>query len=59
MARPVDGTLTNPRPLLALIIRLGAIAALATMSAFIKLASQHGIHLLEIMFWRASSSASR
>jgi drug/metabolite transporter (DMT)-like permease len=48
----VDGTLTNPRPLLALLIRLGAIAALATMSAFIKLASQHGIHLLEIMFWR-------
>jgi drug/metabolite transporter (DMT)-like permease len=48
----VDGTLAHPRPLLALLIRLGAIAALATMSAFIKLASQHGIHLLEIMFWR-------
>ena len=48
----MDGTLTHPRPLLALLIRLGAIAALATMSAFIKLASQHGIHLLEIMFWR-------
>ncbi|MEO6387541.1 MAG: DMT family transporter [Croceibacterium sp.] len=40
------------RPQLALLIRLGAIAALATMSALIKLASQHGIHLLEIMFWR-------
>jgi len=40
------------RPLLALLIRLGAIGALATMSALIKLASQHGIHLLEIMFWR-------
>lgn len=40
------------RPLLALIIRLGAIGALATMSALIKLASQRGIHLLEIMFWR-------
>lgn len=40
------------RPLLALLIRLGAIAALATMSALIKLASEHGIHLLEIMFWR-------
>ena len=40
------------RPLLALLIRLGAIAALATMSALIKLASKHGIHLLEIMFWR-------
>jgi drug/metabolite transporter (DMT)-like permease len=40
------------RPLLALLIRLGAIGALSTMGAFIKLASQHGIHLLEIMFWR-------
>jgi len=40
------------RPLLALLIRLGAIAALASMSALIKLASQHGIHLLELMFWR-------
>lgn len=40
------------RPLLALLIRLGAIAGLATMSALIKLASERGIHLLEIMFWR-------
>ena len=40
------------RPLLALLIRLGAIGALSTMSALIKLASQRGIHLLEIMFWR-------
>jgi drug/metabolite transporter (DMT)-like permease len=40
------------RPLLALLIRLGAIVALSTMSALIKLASQRGIHLLEIMFWR-------
>jgi drug/metabolite transporter (DMT)-like permease len=40
------------RPLLALLIRLGAIAALATMSALIKLAAQRHIHLLEIMFWR-------
>jgi len=38
--------------MLALLIRLGAIAALATMSALVKLAGQHGIHLLEIMFWR-------
>ncbi|WP_347303707.1 DMT family transporter [Croceibacterium sp. TMG7-5b_MA50] len=40
------------RPLLALLIRLGAVAALATMSALIKLASQSGVHLVEIMFWR-------
>jgi drug/metabolite transporter (DMT)-like permease len=48
----VDATLPAQRPFLALLIRLGAIAALATMSAFIKLASHHRIHLLEIMFWR-------
>ena len=38
--------------MLALLIRLGAVAALATMSALIKVAGEHGIHLLEIMFWR-------
>ena len=42
----------STRPLLALLIRLGAIGALATMSALIKLAADRGIHLLEIMFWR-------
>lgn len=40
------------RPLLALLIRLGAIGALATMAALVKLAAERGIHLLEIMFWR-------
>jgi drug/metabolite transporter (DMT)-like permease len=56
MAAPVDATLSDPRPLLALLIRLGAIAALATMSALIKFAAGHGIHLLEIMFWRQAVS---
>jgi drug/metabolite transporter (DMT)-like permease len=51
-AARVEPSLPHSRPLLALLIRLGAIAALSTMAAFIKLASQHGIHLLEIMFWR-------
>lgn len=40
------------RPLLALLIRLGAIAAISTMTALVKLASAHGVHLAEIMFWR-------
>lgn len=40
------------RPLLALLIRLGAVAGLATMSALIKMAADRGVHLLEIMFWR-------
>jgi drug/metabolite transporter (DMT)-like permease len=53
----VDATLSDPRPLLALLIRLGAIAALATMSALIKVAAGHGIHLLEIMFWRQAIAA--
>ena len=53
----MDATLSDPRPLLALAVRLGAIAALATMSALIKLAGQHGIHLLEIMFWRQAVAA--
>ena len=53
----MDATLANPRPLLALLIRLGAIAALSTMAALIKVAAHHGIHLLEIMFWRQAIAA--
>jgi len=44
------------RPMLALGIRLGAIAALATMSALVKLAGNRGIHVFEIMFWRQFAS---
>ncbi len=46
----------STRPLLALLIRLGAIAALASMSALVKLAGERGIHLFEIMFWRQFAS---
>jgi len=40
------------RPLLALAVRLAAMAALAIMAMLIKLASERGIHLMEILFWR-------
>lgn len=40
------------RPMLALALRLGSVAALGTMAALIKLASERGIHLMEIIFWR-------
>ena len=40
------------RPLLALVIRLGAVAALATMAMLIKLANERGINFFEILFWR-------
>jgi drug/metabolite transporter (DMT)-like permease len=40
------------RPVLALLIRLGAVAALSTMSMLIKLADGHGVAFLEILFWR-------
>jgi len=48
----MDNTIAEPRPLMALLIRLGAVGALASMSALIKYASQSGIHLIEILFWR-------
>ena len=48
----MPGTIAPPRPLLALLIRLGAIAALSTMSALIKYAEEQGVHLVEILFWR-------
>ncbi|WP_328598066.1 DMT family transporter [Croceibacterium salegens] len=52
----MNGAPNHDRPLLALIIRLGAIAGLATMSALIKMAGEHGVHVAEIMFWRQATS---
>ena len=40
------------RPLLALVLRLAAAFVLAGLLACVKLASERGIHLAEIMFWR-------
>jgi len=48
----MDGTIAEPRPLLALLVRLGAVAALSTMSALIKYAERQGVHFVEILFWR-------
>lgn len=42
----------HDRPILALLIRLLGIAGLAAMAALIKLASTHGLHLIELLFWR-------
>jgi drug/metabolite transporter (DMT)-like permease len=44
------------RPLLALVIRLGAIAAVSTMAMLVKLASERGVHLMEILFWRQGTT---
>ncbi|MFZ9395117.1 MAG: DMT family transporter [Erythrobacter sp.] len=40
------------RPLLALLIRLAAAATLSLMMAIVKLASESGLTLTEILFWR-------
>ncbi|MCL6249536.1 DMT family transporter [Altererythrobacter sp. KTW20L] len=42
----------HDRPMLALLVRLGGILGLSIMAALIKLASERGIHLAEIIFWR-------
>lgn len=44
------------RPMTALIVRLGAVAALATMAMMIKLVSARGVHLMEILFWRQGAA---
>ena len=40
------------RPLLALLIRLGAAFVLSVMLVFVKLLSEAGVNLAEILFWR-------
>lgn len=42
----------HDRPLLALLIRLGGVLGFSIMTALIKLASNRGVHLAEIVFWR-------
>ncbi|MFB0613266.1 DMT family transporter [Aurantiacibacter poecillastricola] len=43
---------SSDRPLLALLMRLAGIAGFALMAALIKMASDTGIHLAELLFWR-------
>lgn len=42
----------NHHPLLPLALRLAAMAAIATMALFVKLAAEADIHLVETLFWR-------
>jgi drug/metabolite transporter (DMT)-like permease len=51
--RVTDGlTPQNDRRILALFLRLGAISCFSLMSVFIKMASDRGASLPEIIFWR-------
>ena len=43
---------TTQRPLMALLIRLGAAFVLSAMLVLVKLANESGVHLVEILFWR-------
>ncbi|MEM7781391.1 MAG: DMT family transporter [Pseudomonadota bacterium] len=48
----MDGSVARPRPLLALGIRLVTAVVFATMGMLVKLASERGVHLVEMIFWR-------
>ena len=48
----MDGSVANPRPFLALGIRLVTAVVFATMAMLVKLASERGVHLVEMIFWR-------
>ena len=45
-------TFSGQRPQLALLIRLAAALVLSIMMVLVKLASESGVHLAEILFWR-------
>lgn len=53
----MDGSIARPRPLLALGLRLLTALALATMAMLVKLAGEHGAHLIELIFWRQALTA--
>lgn len=52
----MDAPQQHHRPLLALGIRLGAAFVLCVMLVLVKLASESGVHLAEILFWRQMPS---
>lgn len=52
----MDGSIARPRPFLALGVRLLAAAALATMAMLVKLSSERGVHLGELLFWRQATT---
>jgi drug/metabolite transporter (DMT)-like permease len=59
MAVPNTATISTPdiptaasKPLLGILLRLGAMAALGVMFALVKLAGNHGVHVVESLFWR-------
>ena len=54
----MDGSVASNRPTMALGLRLAAALTLATMSMLVKLAGEHGVHLLELIFWRQAVGAA-
>ena len=52
MGRSVEAPPHHQRPLLALLIRLGAALVLSIMLVFVKLVTESGVSLTETLFWR-------
>jgi drug/metabolite transporter (DMT)-like permease len=48
----VTSPVAQPRPMFGILLRLAAMATLGVMFAFVKLAHQNDIHLVETLFWR-------
>ena len=48
----MDGSVARPRPFLALGLRLVTALVFATMGMLVKLGSERGVHLVEMIFWR-------
>ena len=55
-AKCVNTPEQHHRPVLALVIRLGAAFVLSVMLVLVKLAAESGAHLAEILFWRQMPS---
>jgi drug/metabolite transporter (DMT)-like permease len=49
---PIQQEQPDARPILGILLRLAAMAVLGVMFALVKLAAEHGVHLVESLFWR-------
>ena len=49
---PATAIAPEPRPLLGILLRIGAVIVIGIMFTLVKIAGNHGVHIAESLFWR-------
>jgi drug/metabolite transporter (DMT)-like permease len=49
---PAAAIAPEPRPMLGIVLRIGAVVVIGIMFLLVKVAGNHGVHIAESLFWR-------